>query len=240
MQQADDQDHLETDDAPRGREPVFNLPAIVILIVVACVGIHLLRDLVLTDRQDFGLILRAAFIPLRYSGEFELDVWAFVSPVSYSFLHAGYAHLLVNMIWLLAFGSPLANRLGPVRFVAFWIATTLAAVLLHYVLHAGEPIPLVGASGAISGMMGAAARFGFRIDRAARHSAFSGPVLTIGQALSSRIVLSFLGVWMLVNLIAGFGYLTPDIAGSIAWEAHLGGFLAGFLLIRMFDPMDRW
>ena len=127
--------------------------------------------------QDFELLVYAAFIPIRYSGQFPLDLYAFTSPVTYSLLHGGWAHLAINMIWLAAFGSPLANRLGAARFVLFWVATSIAAAALHYVLHMTDQSPLVGASGAISGMMGAAARFGFRIDRVFRPSGFrrAGP-----------------------------------------------------------------
>ena len=89
------------------------------------------------------------------------------------------------MIWLAAFGSPLANRLGAARFVLFWVATSVAAAAMHYVLHMTDQSPLVGASGAISGMMGAAARFGFRIDRSSGQGAFGGPVLPVSIVLRS-------------------------------------------------------
>jgi membrane associated rhomboid family serine protease len=95
-------------------------------------------------------------------------------------------------------------------------------------------MPLVGASGAISGMMGAAARFGFRIDRDEGQPAFAGPILSIPAVFASRMAVTFLGVWLAVNLAMGLGFGAPD-EGAIAWEAHIGGFLAGFLLVRVFD-----
>ncbi|MCV0396812.1 MAG: rhomboid family intramembrane serine protease [Rhizobiaceae bacterium] len=221
--------------APSRREPAFNLPGVVLAFILGCVAIHLVRVYVLTEDQDLALILRTAFIPVRYSGQFELDLWAWLSPVTYSLLHGGLAHLAINMIWLAAFGSPLANRIGPVRFVLFWITTSVAAVALHYALHPGEPVPLVGASGAISGMMGAAARFGFRVDRRQPKPAFEGAILSIRQSFTSRTVVVFLTIWMVVNLVSGLGYLSPDSFSRIAWEAHIGGFLAGFLAVRFFD-----
>ena len=107
--------HDPTPDSPphepaRGREPMFNLPAVVVAFIVACVGIHLVRVWLLSPQQDLGLILRFAFFPLRYSGGYTLDVYAFLAPFTYSLLHGGLAHLAVNTIWLAAFGSPLANR----------------------------------------------------------------------------------------------------------------------------------
>lgn len=222
-------------EAAGRREPVFNLPGVVLALIAACVGVHLARMWVLTPAQDFEMILRFAFIPLRYSGGYALDADAFLAPFTYAFMHGGLGHLAVNMIWLAAFGSPLANRIGAARFLLFWAATSLAAVALHYVLHSAEAVPLVGASGAISGMMGAAARFGFRIDRSGGRAAFAGRILSIREVFASRMAVTFLGVWFAVNLAVGLGFGAPDDGGSIAWEAHIGGFLAGFLLVRAFD-----
>ena len=233
--QPDNADLQPAGTGPR-REPVFNLPGVVIAFIAVCVLVHLVRIYVLTDEQDFWVILQLAFIPLRYSGDYALDVYAFVSPWSYSLLHGDIGHLAVNMIWLAAFGSPLANSIGALRFVLFWLVTSLAAVGLHYVLHATEAVPLVGASGAISGMMGAAARFGFRIDRSEGKAAFDGPVRSIPEVFRSRAAVTFLLVWFAVNLVMGFGFGAPGTGARIAWEAHIGGFLAGFLLVRLFDP----
>lgn len=220
---------------PPRREPAFNIPGVVIVFIALCVGIHLVRMWLLTPAMDFEVILAGAFIPVRYSGDYLIDLPAFTSPLTYSLLHGGPAHLAVNMIWLAAFGSPLATRVGPVRFVLFWCATSLAAVGLHYVLHMDSNVPLVGASGAISGMMGAAARFGFRSSRAAGRSAFEGRMLTIPEALSSRRVVTFLAIWFVINLATGLASGLPGADAAIAWEAHVGGFLAGFLAVRPFD-----
>lgn len=224
---------------PDRREPVFNVPGIVIAIIAACVGIQLIGDYLLDPSQYVEFLERAAFIPLRYwavyAGEIPLDVYAFTSPLTYAFLHGGYTHLIINMVWLAAFGSPLANRLGALRFSLFFAVTALAAVALHYVLHPLDNAPLVGASGAISGMMGAAARFNFRIDRAQGQPAFAGAVLPIGEVLRSRMAMTFLGAWMVINLITGLVGFAPGVENQIAWEAHIGGFLAGFFGIRLFD-----
>ena len=224
---------------PPPRQPVFNLPAVVTALIVACVLVHVVRAYALSASQDLDLLVRFAFIPLRYSGEYAIDIYAWVSPISYAFLHGDVFHLAINMIWLAAFGAPLANRIGVARFLAFWVATSLAAVGLHYILHAGDPTPLVGASGAISGMMGAAARFAFRIDRSERHAAFTGPILSVAHVFTSRTTVSFLAIWMVINLAMGLGFGGPDMGGRIAWEAHIGGFLMGFFALRLFDVPAR-
>ncbi len=221
--------------APAPREPVFNLPGIVLAFMAACAVVYVMQFHVLTMQQDYDFLVRAAFIPFRYSGQFAVDVYFFTSPVTYSLLHGSLMHLVFNMVWLGAFGSPLANRLGPARFVLFWVAASVAAVALHYGLHMNDQSPLVGASGAISGMMGAAARFGFRIDRSSGRSAFGGPVLPISVVLRSRGVVAFLAVWMVINLVTGLIGLTPGEQSQIAWEAHIGGFLVGFFGISAFD-----
>lgn len=222
-------------DAPRRSEPAFNIPSIILALLALMAAIHGLREFVLTRDQDIALLLRAAYIPARYSLDGGLDLYAFTSPVTYSLLHGSWAHLLVNSVWLAAFGSPLAVRLGNARFLAFWLVTSLAAVALHHVFHAGEMIPVIGASGAISGMMGAAARFGFGMSAAGRRRSFAGRLLTFREVLASRTVLTFLGVWFAINLVTGLGFAGGP---SIAWEAHVGGFLAGFLLIGLFDPLS--
>lgn len=231
--------HQAAPEPAARREPAFNLPSIVLVLIGLCVAIHLVRLYLLTVDQDFWLLIRTAFVPIRYSGQFPLDVYAFTSPVTYSLLHGSLTHLGVNMIWLAAFGSPLANRLGTARFVLFWVAASVAAAGLHYALHMTDQSPLVGASGAIAGMMGAAARFGFRIDRSTGRAAFGGPVLPVAIVLRSRGVLTFLGVWMIVNLVTGLVGFGPGNESQIAWEAHIGGFLVGFFGIERFDPYRR-
>ena len=139
------------------------------------------------------------------------------------------------MVWLAAFGSPVANRFGTLWFSLFFAATGLAAVMLFWAVHPLGQEPLVGASGAISGMMGAAARFGFRIDRSSGKAAFAGAPLPITEVFRSRSVMAFLAVWMVINLVTGFFGFALGLDGQIAWEAHIGGFVAGFFGLRAFD-----
>ena len=220
---------------PPRREPVFNLPASVLAVIGLCVAVHLMRVYLLGAEQDLALLIRTAFIPVRYSGRFDLDIWAFTSPFTYTFLHGGFAHLAVNSIWLAAFGSPLANRLGAPRFLAFFALTGVAAAFFFWAIHPLTQAPLVGASGAISGMMGAAARFAFRIDRSSGRAAFAGDPLPFGAVLRSRTAMTFLGVWMVVNIVTGVVGFVPGSDDQIAWEAHIGGLLAGFFGLRFFD-----
>lgn len=219
-----------------GREPVFNLPAVVTAVVVVCVAVHLIRMFALDDEQNYLVMLHGAFFPVRYSGGYDIDLFALTSPFTSSLMHASWLHLGLNMVWLVAFGSPLANRIGVVRFILFWAACVIGSLALHFVSKPDDLVPVIGASGAISGMMGAAARYGFRIDRSSNSAGFAGPRMTLMQTLVNRQAVIFLGVWLLINLGAGAGLDLSGSDGSIAWEAHIGGMLTGLLLIGLFDP----
>lgn len=230
-------EQTQREPEPR-REPVFNLPPIVLAVIGICVAVYLLQEYVLTQTQQLTLLYDGAFIPVLYTGQYGFDWFLLTRPFTYAFLHGGFAHVAINMVWLAAFGSPLANRLGVLWFALFFAATGVASVVLFWALHPYGEAPLVGASGAISGMMGAAARFGFRIDRSSGRAAFAGPVLPISAVLRSRGVMTFLAVWMVINLATGLIGFAPGIVGQIAWEAHIGGFVAGFFGLRWFDR--RW
>jgi len=182
---------------------------------------------------DYG-----AFIPVLYTGKYGFD-WSLLSrPFTYAFLHGSVPHIVINMVMLAAFGSPLANRLGAFRFALFFALTGLASVVLFWAIHPFGETPLVGASGAISGMMGAATRFGLRTERSSGKTAFAGPVLPISIILRLRGVTIFIVAWMVINLATGLFGFAFGFDGQIAWEAHVGGFVAGFFGLRWFDR--RW
>ncbi|PRD41991.1 rhomboid family intramembrane serine protease [Phyllobacterium phragmitis] len=230
----------------RTSEPVFNIPGIILVLTGICIVAFLAQNYVLDDQQNLWVMINFAFWPVRFSqgGGFD-DPAAWMTAITYSFMHGGFAHIAVNLVWLAAFGSPLAGRIGTTRMIIFWIATAIAAAFTHYALHPESAMPLVGASGSISGMMGAAARYGFRRVPDMLHqkgkSEFAGPLLPIGVTLTLRPVLAFLGVWFVINLVTGLISITPTESASIAWEAHIGGFIVGFFGIALLDrpsPLD--
>lgn len=219
-----------------GGEPIFNIPGVVTALIALCAAIYVYQNYIISEQQNYQFMLNFALIPARFSlASGFTDPAALFTLVSYSFMHGGIAHIAVNMIWLAAFGSPLAGRIGTGRMIVFWIFTSIVAGLTHYAIYPESVSPLVGASGAISGMMGAAARYGFRRIGHGRRSEFAGPVLPVGLTLTLRPVLTFVGVWFLINIITGL-YSTggADLSG-IAWEAHIGGFIAGFFGIALVD-----
>lgn len=228
-----------------GREPVFNIPVVILVLTALCALIYFAEYYILSAEQDMHFMLNFAFIPARFTyADGFFDPAALFTLTSYSLMHGSFAHLAVNMVWLIAFGSPLAGRLGVGRFIGFWVVTAIASALTHYAIYPASTTPLVGASGAISGMMGAAARYGFR--RVSpygenRHlTAFAGPILPIRVTLTYKPVLTFVGFWFIINIATGLYTGTSMGMAGIAWEAHIGGFLAGFFGIVFFDKRKTY
>jgi membrane associated rhomboid family serine protease len=227
------------------RARAINLPPAVIWLAAALVGVHLLRQLLDQDRDEW-VLLAFSFIPQRYGelgdalpGGAAARLW---SPVTYSFLHADIVHLLVNLVWMASFGGALARRFGTTRFLLLALISAVAGAGAHYVMHAADPGIVIGASGAVSGMMAATARFAFSpggpLGGGAAADAYRTPAEPILVALRNRRALAFILIWFGVNLIFGLtGGLGTNLSGAIAWEAHIGGFLAGLLCFPLLDPV---
>jgi membrane associated rhomboid family serine protease len=232
------------------REPLFNVPTVVVVLMVVLALIHGVRTTFLDEDQDIWLLLYLAFIPARYDtslvlggvlpGGIGADVWTFVT---YSLLHGSWMHLTVNGVWLLAFGSAVARRFGAMRFLAFFAVTAAAGAAMHLLTQAGSQAPMIGASASISGAMAAAMRFAFQRGgplgalRSDDDAAFKVPAIPLTGVLSDARVLVFLAVWFGINILFGLG--SQSITGGdevVAWQAHIGGFLAGLLLFSWFDP----
>jgi membrane associated rhomboid family serine protease len=141
------------------------------------------------------------------------------------FLHGGWGHLGGNMLFLWIFGDNIEHRIGHVRFLAFYIICGVAAGLAHIVFNSGSMIPTVGASGAISGVLG-----GYLL-LFPRNRVY---VMTWGGVAAVPAVF-MLGLWILLQFINGFGTVaeTPE-TGGVAYLAHIGGFAAGMILAPLF------
>ncbi|OCW58814.1 rhomboid family intramembrane serine protease [Hoeflea olei] len=230
-----------TDAAPDqpGHEPFFNIPNVVLAMLLVMVAIQVAMASLLPEKAVLEIILQGAFIPQRYAVPIAGQVGPYLwSPVTYSLLHGGYLHLALNSFWLAAFGSIVARRIGPVRFLVFWFASALASAALFLAFHWGDISVMVGASGVVSALMGAAARFAFGGHGFRRDLAHLNPRASVAQSLRNRTVVGFLAVWFGINLLAAGGFSFGIADSAIAWEAHVGGFLFGFLCFSLFDPLD--
>lgn len=222
------------------REPIFNLPGILTAALGLLVAIYVIQEYLLSaDMRDY-LVFMLGFIPARYVYPLSEQGFEWLwSPISYSLLHGGIEHLVFNCLWLAAFGAPVTRRIGTVRFLIFWVTSAAASAFLYLGLHWGEAALLIGASGVISAFMGAACRFAFPAEgrRSYPGRAHLNPRLSLVEALTSRMVVMFVLFWFAGNLLIAFGIpLVGGDMGQVAWEAHIGGFLFGFLLFGLFDP----
>jgi membrane associated rhomboid family serine protease len=239
-------------DAPPAspREPILTLPGALTAYVALIAVIHL-RVLLPPELENWTIDV-FGFIPKRYDATLlDIDfpggagakVWTFVT---YSLLHANLAHIGFNVLWLLPFGSALARRFGALRFYVFMAVTAAAGAFAHLLTHEHAIAPMIGASASVSGAMAAAIRFAFvqgsflSFSRGDADAAAKVPALSLGQAFRDTRVLGFLGVWFGVNIIFGVGSIAIGVDGaSVAWQAHIGGFLAGLMLFSLFDPVPR-
>ncbi len=232
---------------------MFNVPPVVVATMAVLLLVHALRMLVLTDAEDQQFLLTFAFIPARYDadlliggsfpGGFGADLWTFFS---YAFIHADLMHIGLNLAWLLPFGTALARRFGAWRYIAFMMVVAAAGAFAHLITHPAAMVPMIGASAAISGAMAAALRFVFQkggplgLWRGERSDgdAYLVPAATLLATLRDPRFLIFLAVWLGLNALFGLGSVSiVDEGQEIAWQAHIGGFLAGLFLFTAFDPI---
>jgi len=225
------------------RQPIFRVPAAVLLLILLLVGCHVARTL-LTPERSLAWINQYAFIPARYSAAFlsqhGIDGGSLVerglSFLTYMLLHNDYTHLAINCLWLLAFGPIVARRFGPVLFLVFFMICGVAGAATHLAFNWGSLEPVIGASAAISGLMAA----GIRLLPTQRPPwAADGPPAEAAMLpLWSRQIFLFTLIWVALNVVAGFtGLGMAGEAGLIAWQAHLGGYAAGLLLSGPFDAL---
>ena len=256
------------------REPVFNLPGSLVFVISLLIAVHLVRDVWLTADVDAHVLRALSFVPGRFSfalnpdavageltrlvnagnrnavlsaqfflGDGHADMW---SMFTYSMLHGDWTHLGMNVLWLAAFGAPVALRFGTVRTLAFFLVTAAAGAGAHYAAHWLDLTPVVGASASVSGLMAAALRFIFQPGAPLGKALYEPlppelsvrvPATSLRVALRDPRVLQFSALWFVINLLIGLFAAPLGISDAgVAWEAHAGGFVAGFLLFAFFDP----
>jgi membrane associated rhomboid family serine protease len=225
------------------RQPAINLPGPLIATLALLIGLFVLESYVLNDELRAYMLFELAFTPLRYVYPLSQQglEWAW-TPVTYSLLHGSVEHLAFNGLWLAAFGAPVFRRIGLSRYLVFWVLSAAASAFFHAFLNWGAETILIGASGVISALMGAACRFAFPAGGGglAHAHAHLLPRQGIVSAMRNRTVFIFTLLWFLGNVLIAFGMpLVGGDAGPIAWDAHIGGFLFGYLLFGFFDPMPH-
>jgi len=214
------------DNVPRVTLPVAVTAIILINAVVFFYG----KDL--APRNLAHLFHVFGVVPVRFF-EPEWATWAGYPQtygwplISYMFLHGGWLHIILNMWMLWIFGDNIEDVTGHLGFVIFYLLCGLAAIGLHMLFEQTSPIPVIGASGAIAGVMGAYIVL-------YPH----GKVLTLVPIIIIPLFLRvpsylFLGIWFLSQVVSGI-LAKAQAAHEVAWWAHVGGFVAGIVLIQWF------
>jgi membrane associated rhomboid family serine protease len=199
-------------------ERAINLPPAILWLIAINVAVQAIR-LLLSEAADEDLILQFGLVPAHYTAEAGTSWLSLIgAPFAYQFLHGGWIHVGVNMLSLAAFGAPVERTLGPRRFVLFYLSAGIVAGLVHVLIYAGSSDPVIGASGAVSGVFGAVL---FLLRR--------------GGGLTSLMPVA--GVWIALNFFFGYFGGTPGAEGQpVAWAAHIAGFVFGLAAIRFFVP----
>ncbi len=155
-----------------------------------------------------------------------------ISLLSSMFMHGGWLHLIGNMWFLAIFGDNVEDAMGPVKFVLFYLLCGIAAEAAQILANPSSPVPMVGASGAIGGVMGA---YAVLYPRAPVHM-----LVFLGFFITRIIVPAYfmLGYWFLLQFLSGFISL-GKASGGVAFWAHIGGFIAGIVLLKVFCDSSR-
>ena len=229
---------------PHERQPVFLLPGIVAVIGGLLLAIHFAATL-LDPRLAQQLTLWFGYIPLRIVAGFENPpdwvplLW---TPFTHALLHANWEHVLINTAWFAIFATPVARRYGARPTLVIFLVSAAAGALAFTITSLYDGTFLVGASGGVAGLTGAAVRFIFQPVVVATDPE-TGERIALGRRLASMSELLanprsrfFTLVWVILNAAVP---LLPAFTGggtiAVAWQAHLGGFFAGLLLVPFFE-----
>ena len=169
-----------------------------------------------------AFIMKWAFVPSRFLAN---PVSDFLTLFTAMFMHAGWLHLGGNMLYLWIFGDNVEDRFGHIKFIIFYLICGLAATFAQLAFNIGSDVPNLGASGAIAGVLGA--------------YILLFPKGSVRVLQGSRVIqvsaLIVIGIWIVLQFFSGIGsILGPEVTGGVAYMAHIGGFVAGFLLTFLF------
>jgi membrane associated rhomboid family serine protease len=220
----------------RDRNPSGTFPVVTISIIVlnALVFIY---ELSLGHRLDFFLF-EFGVIPLKVLSSSDIPnttlAGTYLPFLTYMFLHGGFIHLIGNMWYLWIFGDNIEDKLGRFRFVLFYLACGVGSAFVHVFLNSQSGIPCVGASGAIAGVLGA-----YMISFPRARVLVVIPLFIIWQLIELPAIF-VLGFWFLIQFFNGAAAISSIEGGAgIAWWAHIGGFVLGIILIKIFPKPHR-
>jgi membrane associated rhomboid family serine protease len=217
------------DQNPTRTTPFVNY-ALLLLNIVA----FLWQSLLISERGEAWVVPGYALVPTRFVPDPLGEAFTLFSGM---FMHAGLSHLGGNLLYLYIFGDNVEDALGHARYLAFYLLSGIAAGLLQVAIGLDSPVPIVGASGAIAGTLG-----GYIVLYPRAPIAILNPVPLLWLFFGFFITLPawlVIGMWFAWNLLGGVSQLGMPHGGGVAFFAHLGGFLAGMLLVRNLAVRQR-
>ncbi|HEY8549465.1 MAG TPA: rhomboid family intramembrane serine protease [Vicinamibacterales bacterium] len=204
--------------------PSRTRPVVTVGLIVLNAAVFLYEQS-LTDRQLQRFAFGWGLVPAEFT-------WT--SVVTSMFLHGSWGHFLGNMLYLWIFGDNIEDRLGHLRFLVFYLLCGTLAALGQVFVNMGSLVPMIGASGAISGVLGA-----YLVLFPHSRVLTLVPIFFVLQLIEVPAVL-LLGLWFLVQLLSGVGSLGAEAdIGGVAFWAHAGGFIAGAALVTVFKRPER-
>ncbi|HMI31389.1 MAG TPA: rhomboid family intramembrane serine protease [Candidatus Limnocylindrales bacterium] len=216
----------------RDRNPSGIFPAVTLVVILINVFVFLYE--VQLGPAVGAFLKRYALIPAEVTGSLRYGSVNFTDTLSpfltSMFLHGGWLHLITNMWFLWIFGDNIEDTLGSFRYIIFYILCGLGAALTHFLIQPGSTLPVLGASGAIAGVLGAYAVLfpGARVVTLV-------PIFFFLQIIELP-ALVVLGLWFVLQILSGSIDAASPMRGGTAWWAHIGGFLAGIILIFVLRP----
>ena len=216
------------DSVPSRSVPVVTRALTLINVVVFFFELSLSRESIIQLFYLFGVV-PARFTDPEWAASIGFPIGSYWSLLTHQFLHGGWLHIVANMWTLWIFGDNVEDRMGPLRFIIFYLVCGVLAALTQVLVTPNATIPSVGASGAIAGVLGAYLLF-FPTARLI----VLIPILFFPFFFELPAVI-FLVLWFFIQLFSGTAMLaSPQQVGGIAFWAHIGGFIAGMLLCRFF------
>ncbi|MGI9510170.1 MAG: rhomboid family intramembrane serine protease [Geminicoccaceae bacterium] len=213
----------------RDYNPTSRHPYVTISLIVICILVFLWQ-MTLDPRSGQVIVHKLGFIPALLFGQatFGADgglVPAWTTLFTSMFLHGGFMHLAGNMLYLWIFGNNIEDVMGHGRFLAFYLICGLAAAMAQALPDMGSTIPMIGASGAISGVLGAYLLLFPKVQVQV--------IIPIGFFIMRKMPAGWLlGIWIAFQVISGIA--SDASGGGVAWWAHIGGFVAGMVLVHLF------
>ena len=211
--------------------PSRSTPVVTILIIVACSLIFTYELLLPPNYREIFIKMFAA-IPYEIMNGLDIPPPDPLTPYgnlfSYQYLHGGLLHIFGNMLFLWVFGDNVEDRFGKVKYFFFYTFCGIVAALIQSIVSPDSTIPLIGASGAISGVLGAYAVLFPRAQIVTLIFIFFFVDVIILPALL------WIGIWFLIQFVSALISINHLSMGGVAWFAHIGGFLTGVLLTRLF------